>query len=694
MSLILQAHLGSVHEPSGPDFNKHLARYHTDTFVIFSHANRLIRCIIDCQLFLKDATSAKNALELARGLAAKAWDNTPNVLKQIQGIGDVSMRKLAAKGIKSMDTLSAADPQRIDLLLGKQQPYGHNLLKTLSAFPNLRISIKEMGRKVQNGSGVTLKLKCEVGFLNETAPTRFEGTFIYVCFLLEDSNGTMIDFRRFSATKLKNGEDILLTAVLTQPTSHIRAHVMCDEVAGTSKYGELQLHDIPASVYPKAVKPAPRNRSSGVADDSQDQTSAGRDAGDAFEDDGVDDNELLAAANTAATIEVVQDIDDLMEEEKWSNASRRLPKTFKQSTPRSSVEADEDEDQPGFTEPTQLENGRWKCQHLCKQKGIDCKHKCCLEGVAKPKRRPKNVTKSKDSNVKQQKFTGMNAVSKSNTTSSKYKTANLDDLAWSIAPKRQDRQPESGIASANTSKKRKLSSVDDVGDHEVQSKRHTTRNSTPNAFDADWGLGSLDTDMEDIDAELWEPEDCDWNLPPSYQPDTSMSGLPNFATTTAGNLTEAAAEGVNQSLPEPSPERPGHVAMADVQMKPDKPFFVTGQSSSPLKPTQPKVAGRVEHSSDDFFGTPLDTDDFDSGEAGADADDGESGTPTAPSIDKPGELLSKESVKETKNSSDQNENETEEEKKKRLWEEDQMRRWSQLEPWMYEMFGSFTEIVD
>ena len=195
VSLILQAHLGSVQEPSGPNYDKHHAQYNSDSRAVFASASRLIRCIIDCQLSLKDAVSAKNALELARSLSARAWDNTPNILKQIQGIGDVYMRKLAAKGINSIDTLLVTDPQRINIVLGKQQPFGHTLLKKLSSFPNLMVSIKEISRKTRAGKGVTLTLKCEVGFLNETTPYQFGHTQVYVLFLLEDSNGGILDFR-------------------------------------------------------------------------------------------------------------------------------------------------------------------------------------------------------------------------------------------------------------------------------------------------------------------------------------------------------------------------------------------------------------------------------------------------------------------------------------------------------------------
>ena len=531
VSLILQASLGSVQEPSGPNFDKIHPQYHTDTMVVFSHANRLIRCIIDCQLCMKDAVSAKNALELARSIAARAWDNTPNILKQVQGIGDVYMRKLAAKGVNSIDTLLTTDPQRINLILGKPQPFGQSLLKKLSGFPNLMVSIKETERKLRKGKGVTLKLKCEVGFLNETTPLQFGRTQIFVCFLLEDSNGSIIDFRRFGARKLENREDIMLTVELTKPTSFLRSHIMCDELAGTSRFAEIKLQGIPSTVYPS---PDTGDLTPGRAPGVQIATET-------FDDDDVRDEELLAAASNPTNlanssrfedgIEVAHDIDELMQED---TSTMKLLK--RKPSKRAPVEDEDDDEQANFKEPVQLEDGHWTCQHLCKEKGLDCKHKCCKEGVAKPKRRPKMSTQHTGG---QQKLTNMANVAKPASTSTTTST-----------------KP--------ASKKRKLSSEDDLDDY-------------------DMGF-SLD--------------DFDWDMPTSFQASNNALGrTPEIPT-----QIDAAATG----------RESGRESTQEASVLPSEP-----------EPT-----------------------------------------------------------------------ETEEERKKRLFDEDQKRRWAELPAWMFEEFGHFTTIID
>ena len=134
---------------------------------------------------------------------------------------------------------------------------------------------------------------------------------------------------------------------------------MCDDIAGTGKYAEILLSDVPATIYPTQAQ-----------------------AADTFDDDDVGDEELLAAAKGKRAergIDVIEDIDILMRDEKKASGKRKR---------KASVDDDESE------ESVQLANGRWECQHACKAKGVDCKHKCCKEDVAKPRRPAKKATKS------------------------------------------------------------------------------------------------------------------------------------------------------------------------------------------------------------------------------------------------------------------------------------------------------------
>lgn len=101
-------------------------------------------------------------------------------------------------------------------------------------------------KEVKRGQPVKVRIRAELGFLNEQPPTYFHRKAVYVCFLAERSDGELIDFRRIrwvstfgnmkrwlmslSAIKLKNGQDILISTDMLQHTQFITCYVMCDEI--------------------------------------------------------------------------------------------------------------------------------------------------------------------------------------------------------------------------------------------------------------------------------------------------------------------------------------------------------------------------------------------------------------------------------------------------------------------------------
>jgi len=149
VSLVIQSVLGGVELPVNDNTAKHKPQYNTDVAIVFQHVHRLIRCIIDCQLYLEDSIASRNALALARSLGARVWDDSPLQLKQIEQIGIVAVRKLVNAGIKTIEELENTEPHRIETILSKHPPFGMKLLDRLKAFPKLRVSMRMMGRAVR-----------------------------------------------------------------------------------------------------------------------------------------------------------------------------------------------------------------------------------------------------------------------------------------------------------------------------------------------------------------------------------------------------------------------------------------------------------------------------------------------------------------------------------------------------------------
>ena len=385
VSLIIQAVLGAIDLPT--DDQKHQWEFQTSKATIFQHAQRLVRCIVDCQLYIEDSIATRNALMLARSLGAQVWDDSPLHMKQLEGIGIVSVRKLVATGISSVEDLELTESHRIEQALSRNPPYGLQIQGKAKAFPKLRISIKMMGEpEIKKGEHVTVRIKAEIGFLNEKIPEMFQRRAVYVCLLAETSNGHKIHFVRISAKKLNKGQDVLFSANLTSASQSIRAYVMCDEIAGSMRHVVLN-PKVPAIAFPlqKAIADTEdmgvtemNNVSPTATMNSKKrqalQTAAQRASQDnnEFGDGGLDDADLAGVE-----VDEFVNISDL---EGDGERSGQPPKKKQKAAPQT-TESDD-------WEPWQLSNGKWACNHACKDKS-SCKHLCCREGLDKKPKPPK-----------------------------------------------------------------------------------------------------------------------------------------------------------------------------------------------------------------------------------------------------------------------------------------------------------------
>ena len=380
VSLVIQSTLGCIDLPA--EDQKHRPDYNSAKAIIFQHVHRLIRCIVDCQLYLEDAVSTRNALMLARSLGAQVWDDSPLHMKQLEGVGPVAVRKLVLVGIKTIEELDASDAHRIETAVSRNPPFGAQLQAKVKAFPKLRVSIKSVGEPiVKEGEYVKVNAKAEIGFLNENVPLSFNRKPVYVCLVLETSDGRLVHFARISAKKLGKGEDVLFSAQLVSPTQSIRAYVMCDQIAGTLRHANLTPNVAPgmfttmkAPENAPTGRPIPENESNCSkrrASANPAYASPGGKA-DEFEDDDLDDADFVMAEAG------FRDIDEF--EHNSKAPAHREPKRRKTDTIEHSKET---------WQPQQLANGKWACNHPCKDKS-QCKHLCCREGLDKRPKPPKS----------------------------------------------------------------------------------------------------------------------------------------------------------------------------------------------------------------------------------------------------------------------------------------------------------------
>ncbi|KAH9864275.1 hypothetical protein J1614_010209 [Plenodomus biglobosus] len=443
VSLIIQAVLGSADIPWDGDMGKHRSQYTMDTQIVFKNVSSLIRCIIDCQIQLGDSVSIHSAMMLERSLGSKAWDDSPLQMRQIDGIGIVAVRKFANVGIRCMDDLEESEPHRIEAIVGRNPPFGLKILEKVRQFPKLRVSLQVQPSSVRKApDGVKIQIKANIGFINEKPPQRFGTRPVYVCLLAETSNGRKIHFARISAQKLGSGQSLVFPALLTSPEQSVNCYVMCDGIAGSLRDATVRPQVAPALF--STTRPAEPDlpHQANVSKRRNEASNPARrrsTTSDDFSNDGIDDDALLNVSLGDLEFDHIENYanptDIITRRNTLKNKATEPKSCGNQTNP-----AIENED----GQPIQLANGKWACNHPCKDKTA-CKHMCCKVGIDKP---PK-----KKATVKRTPSDGNSGQSKQREISQK--GTNTQTTLQLTASKRKSSAPVDELDLTHQEKKRK-----------------------------------------------------------------------------------------------------------------------------------------------------------------------------------------------------------------------------------------------
>ncbi|KAH6633045.1 nucleotide-sugar transporter-domain-containing protein [Boeremia exigua] len=391
VSLIIQSVLGHAEICWDGDASKHKQQFSQEVAVIFKSINSLVRCVIDCQLVLGDSVSIHSALMLERCLGSKAWDDSPLQMVQIPNVGAVTVRKFVNAGIRGIEDLEATDARRIDTVAGRNPPFGLKVLDDLKSFPKLRVSLHLQSSSVSKTTeGVKVQVKADIGFINEKAPVKFGNKLIYVCMLAETSDGRKIHFARIkwvfltaNGSKLSAGQSLVFPALLTSVEQSINCYLMCEGI-GIMRDATIAPRLAP-SLFPPQVTKAAESASTQKPNISRrrlENTPVQRkrsSASDDFGDADIDDDALVGATDGALFFEHIDNFAEATNASARTDNSKQKAAQVKGRAASAIISTENDEDPT----PVQLPNGRWSCNHKCKDKGT-CKHYCCKHGMDRP----------------------------------------------------------------------------------------------------------------------------------------------------------------------------------------------------------------------------------------------------------------------------------------------------------------------
>ncbi|KAK8018948.1 hypothetical protein PG991_008138 [Apiospora marii] len=373
VSISIQMHLGRVELPNDKETGFLKKQMLSEKLIIFDRLNRLVRCLVDCRVFEGDAVGVRTGLELVRAIAANSWENHPVQVQQVSGIGPVAMRKFQTHNVHTVLELAKLSFEQIERIMSRNPPYGKNMCKILEGFPQLTLRVDVLsapGTYKKLGNSITVVVRAILGHKNQKHPPTWSGKVPVVTFLAETLDGKVAYFSR-SNIKNINGSDgleIKFPVSLSRPDEVVTCHFSCEEIVGTQVVEEEHVN-IPASAFARLDTQALANP---VAEAQIDYISE-----DAVNN--IADEDLLEVLNGAPKTSLYSPQYDVLDSD--DDGFPELEDALNDQSPTKPV-------------PTKMKNGRWMCNHYCRGGGLTkngrtCTHKCCKEGLEKPRPPPK-----------------------------------------------------------------------------------------------------------------------------------------------------------------------------------------------------------------------------------------------------------------------------------------------------------------
>ncbi|KAF7337997.1 ATP-dependent DNA helicase MER3 [Mycena venus] len=421
--LLIQAVLGGIslnsQEYKSPDSQPNL-----EAFAVFKHIPRIARgiysvsffqrmdandfeVVVEVAIVKKRGAQLKYGLELVRCLTAKAWEDRPVVLRQIESIGEKSLMVLAENGINSLAILGRQESYRIETLLNRRAPFGHEILACVKEFPQYTLAVKEIGVSSNGGKDpveVELSITCGLAVEQSNGPKgkKLKGRTQMTAILTLTSDLEMVDFRRIPTKALKDTRSFEVTAELTKPSQSIVVYITSESIAGVT-VTETYKPKVAYKEYPTRDTRPPT---------ALDLDLAGLEDDPDFWNMNVDEHgDELPEPPVVKDHPVVRDLTKPRakkdERRTTKSAVADVPKIPDSSPPK----------------PKKLPNGNYNCNHLCKDK-TKCRHLCCREGLAELPKQPKK------------------RVEASTTSSSKAEWTSVASPPHSKKPKKANNRPD------------------------------------------------------------------------------------------------------------------------------------------------------------------------------------------------------------------------------------------------------------
>lgn len=208
---------------------------------IVRNAQRVVGCLRQVTLMADDFgfKTTLNVFILTKCFAAKIWENSIYVAKQLDKIGITYSRILALNGLTTFESLRNADPRNLETLLSRQPPIGSVIQQTCCGLPKYRLSVHSS--EIQSSDDIC-ELMVNITLENgddlrvvRTVPANHTLTLI----VGNSADNRIIMIQKISDTRLLSRPDFTITVGRTVKkiwlpyyTEDLEVHLISDSFVG------------------------------------------------------------------------------------------------------------------------------------------------------------------------------------------------------------------------------------------------------------------------------------------------------------------------------------------------------------------------------------------------------------------------------------------------------------------------------
>nr|DBA11282.1 TPA_inf: MER3 [Kalmanozyma brasiliensis] len=268
VSLLIQAHLSAINLSHVAKSGMGEASPYMDIKRIFPHATRIAKAVVDVTIYRCDGVACKAALDLARSIAAGAWEGSPAMLRQFDQIGERSIKALANAGIVTWQKLSETTSTKIEMILNRHPPFGSKVIAAAQSVPRIGLEVMQRSAEPSKATSFTLpanragtsldpadlapfgmKVVLEVKIWVENRATcmlksKTSRMPLSICVLMLRSDGGYVDFRRMPIWRFDSEKRFTVHVHLDNPRMRVVTTAACDEIAGTLVQASLLPVDV------------------------------------------------------------------------------------------------------------------------------------------------------------------------------------------------------------------------------------------------------------------------------------------------------------------------------------------------------------------------------------------------------------------------------------------------------------------